>query len=149
LSILPNIHAEKIEMWIYALSLGTMNPKHAAAYLGSLAILASAFLPWATFTMPMGTLTVTGIEGNEGYLAMAIGLGGLVLTYFNSRYTILAGVLALVLAAVEIVDMANSMESREMMESKGITAGIGEGIYVLAAGGLVLAISGWMLSRNN
>lgn len=125
-----------------------MNPKQAAAYIGSLSIFISAFLPWATFAFPMGSITVTGIDGNDGYIAMAIGLAGMVLTYYKSRFTILAGLLALVLAAVEIFDMINSMESRDMMESKGVTAAIGDGLYVLTGGAVLLMISGWLLSRT-
>lgn len=96
----------------------------------------------------MGTLTVTGIEGNHGYVALAIGMGGLVLAYYKSKYVTLAGILALVLATVEIIDMANSMESRELMESKGITAAIGSGIYVLVGGGIALVIAGVLLTRR-
>jgi len=134
--------------------------RHLDAYLGAIlvaiggfTIMAGSMMPWATARTMFGTLSIAGTEG-DGQLFL---LGGLVLVVIAivtalSRRTWL-GVLqaiAAVLAAMAAVSELLNVVGRLADEStRYVTVEPGIGLYVLALGGVLAAVGGFVHVNRN
>ncbi len=142
------------------------------ALAAGIAIVLGSFLPWASITAPLvGTYTVSGTDGTDGWLTAAVGVllalyGGAALRRplptVLGVLAALAGVSVAGVALWKILDLqARVNEMRETMTAEGDELGIaarmadavqvriGVGLWLLIAAGLVAAAyTGYTLLRR-
>ena len=116
--------------------------------LGALAVAISGFLPWLTIKF-LDILEITrGIDDYDGWVALALGLIGLILLFYQPRLAIIPALFALGLAAYEWIDFSRSYADVRGMEDKGVVAELGIGLFVLPAGAILMGIASLLIKGN-
>ncbi|MFG2110489.1 hypothetical protein [Micromonospora chersina] len=139
-----------------------------------MAAIIGSFMPWAKVSAPiLGTMTLSGVDGSDGWITAALGLvvavyGGLALRgqRMPGAAPVLAGIAALGLLGVgvwKIVDLQSTeADMRASMSGEDDPLGIGKamsaatqmsvgsGLWLLTLAGLVgaVAIALFLINRN-
>jgi hypothetical protein len=134
-----------------------------ALILGAIALVAGALMPWVTLTVPVaGTITRTGVDSGGdavfcivvGGVACLVGLrsllaGGAVVTATERAVVGMVGILGLVcavlgvLAAKHVDDrIGSALDHLPGFVRTLVNGEAGAGVWVVAAGGLVVALAG-------
>lgn len=125
--------------------------------LGGVVLGVGAFLPWVTVSSPLGSASANGTDGtSDGYGFVALGAGAALLAVLavavRRRLGPALGVLALLLGlgaagfdAFEIVDTHRKASDATI---GSVTASVGYGLWVLAAGSAAVALGGLALAAR-
>lgn len=113
---------------------------------GGAALGLGAFLPWATVTAPfVGTVTRSGLEGGDGWIAVVLGVIAAVYGYKllnggGGRVgLLLVAVAAGLLTAFEISDVQDRVDDARA-EAEFVAAEVGVGLWIMAAGVVAIVI---------
>jgi uncharacterized membrane protein len=125
--------------------------------LGGLLVGVGSFLPWLTIMAPfVGTLSRSGLDGGgDGVFTLVVGVAalGIGLARFATplrpliqRAPILAGLLALGIAVLDLVNVNDKISS--IGTSPYVHAYVGSGLYLLVVGALVTVAGGLVVTDS-
>lgn len=124
------------------------------AIAGGVALGLGAFLPWAKATAPfIGTVTASGLEGGDGWMAVVLGVLAVVFGFkllndgAGRGGLVIVAVVAGLLTAVEISNVESAVDDARA-ESDLLVVDVGVGLWIMAAGVVAILIGALVTPRD-
>lgn len=123
------------------------------AFAGALATVAGSFMAWVKVTAPfVGTVSMSGTDGGDGYFTILLGLAAGVLAWLwgdrrtpRPEWLLGVGVVIVAFTLYEWIDISGELRDLRADFAHGSVAA---GLFFLLVGGVLVSLGGELLRRH-